>query len=44
MDHDGNRKGQQYPVNQEIGRDGKYPRNRNGGVLTWNHMIQGVLK
>ncbi len=44
MDHDGNRKGYNIPLIKKSVEAVNIPVIAMGGVLTWNHMIQGVLK
>ena len=44
MDHDGNRKGYNIPLIKKSVEAVNIPVIAMGGVLTWNHMIQGVLE
>ena len=44
MDHDGNRKGYNIPLIKKSVEAVNIPVIAMGGVLTWDHMIQGVLE
>ena len=44
IDHDGNRKGYNIPLIKESVKAVNIPVIAMGGVLTWGHMIQGILE
>lgn len=44
IDHDGNRKGYNIPLIKKVVEAVNIPVIAMGGVLTWNHMIQGVIE
>ena len=44
MDHDGNRKGYNIPLIKKSVEAVNIPVIAMGGVLKWNHMIQGVME
>lgn len=44
IDHDGNRKGYNIPLIKKAVEAVNIPVIAMGGVLTWNHMIQGVIE
>ena len=44
MDHDGNRKGYNIPLIKKSVEVVNIPVIAMGGVLTWDHMIQGILE
>lgn len=44
VDHDGNRKGYNIPLIKKSVEAVNIPVIAMGGVLTWNHMIQGILE